>query len=180
MLTATTETLLSGAANQSVASAQPLPPIMTLDGTNLAQALRHQVQTLVDLQQAAGADVRRLQATEGDHQTQIELAPAELGRLKLILRSTDVGLSLIVTAERPETLDLVRRHIDGLQRSLQADGVVLDSVDIGTSGGNARAHGQQSHSDGDAPPTSEAATDSSPMPAPTSLDRATGRLDLSF
>jgi flagellar hook-length control protein FliK len=50
---------------------------------------------------------------------EITLSPEELGRVRLSVSAQDAGLSLTVLAERPETLDLLRRNIDQLQREFQ-------------------------------------------------------------
>lgn len=49
---------------------------------------------------------------------EIELDPPELGRLRLLLTPADSGLSAQISMERPETLELLRRHADLLQRAL--------------------------------------------------------------
>ncbi|MFB9148522.1 flagellar hook-length control protein FliK [Roseovarius ramblicola] len=47
---------------------------------------------------------------------EISLSPEELGRVRLRLHPSEAGLSVTVTADRPETLDLMRRNIDMLAR----------------------------------------------------------------
>ncbi len=42
----------------------------------------------------------------------ITLSPEELGRVRLSLSLTETGISVSLVAERPETVDLLRRHID--------------------------------------------------------------------
>ncbi|WP_294608849.1 flagellar hook-length control protein FliK [uncultured Roseovarius sp.] len=54
------------------------------------------------------------QRGEGNRPIDLILSPAELGPLRLSLSSLDGVMSVTVTAERPETLDLMRRHIDTL------------------------------------------------------------------
>lgn len=46
--------------------------------------------------------------------TELQLSPAELGKVRLILTTQDAGLVISVMAERPEIQDLLRRHIDVL------------------------------------------------------------------
>ncbi|WP_209427292.1 flagellar hook-length control protein FliK [Pararhodobacter sp. SW119] len=52
-------------------------------------------------------------------QFELALSPAELGRLEITLREIDGVMTLSVNAERPETLDLIRRHIDLLAQELR-------------------------------------------------------------
>jgi flagellar hook-length control protein FliK len=53
---------------------------------------------------------------------EISLNPEELGRLRLAMSATESGLVVNVAAERPETLDLLRRQITLLDQELQALG----------------------------------------------------------
>ena len=53
---------------------------------------------------------------------EISLNPEELGRLRLSVSATDAGLVVNVVAERPETLDLLRRHISTLGQEFQSLG----------------------------------------------------------
>lgn len=43
---------------------------------------------------------------------EITLNPEELGRVRLSLKSTDNVMAVVIMVERPETLELLRRHID--------------------------------------------------------------------
>ena len=60
------------------------------------------------------------QATDG--QIEVSLAPEELGRVKLSIQHGENGLNVVLQAERPETLDLMRRNIELLQRDFRALG----------------------------------------------------------
>lgn len=51
-----------------------------------------------------------------DRVIDLVLNPEELGKVRLSLSQSDAGLSVSVLAERPETLDLLRRNIDLLAR----------------------------------------------------------------
>jgi hypothetical protein len=64
-----------------------------------------------------------------DRQVELRLDPPELGRVQIQLETTETGLRGMVLTERPETLDLMRRHADMLQRELAAAG--YDHVDLG-------------------------------------------------
>lgn len=55
-------------------------------------------------------------------QTELRLNPEELGRVRLSLAGSEGGLTVTIAAERPETADLLRRHIDGLAREFEALG----------------------------------------------------------
>ena len=53
---------------------------------------------------------------------EISLSPEELGRVRLSVSPSDSGLTVNVLAERPETLDLMRRHIHTLEQEFQSLG----------------------------------------------------------
>lgn len=73
---------------------------------------------------------------------EIELNPRELGLVRLTLTDFDGQLSLQIAVERPETLDLMRRHIDLLTQDLRQAGYHSLSLDIGSGrgGGDRTAH----------------------------------------
>ena len=55
----------------------------------------------------------------GPGTTQIALNPEELGRVRMTLRTTEHGITVAITAERPETMDLMRRNIDLLIKEFE-------------------------------------------------------------
>jgi flagellar hook-length control protein FliK len=69
-----------------------------------------------------------LVSTRGDR-TEIALSPEELGRVRLIMSGPDRA-HIVVWAERPETLELVRRNADMLAQHLAEAGVTADSLDF--------------------------------------------------
>lgn len=68
-------------------------------------------------------------ATDGA--LEITLNPEELGRLRLSLSTADGAPVLHVTAERADTLDLVRRHVELLAREFAAHGFAGLNVALG-------------------------------------------------
>jgi hypothetical protein len=72
----------------------------------------------------------------------LRLSPEELGRLHLHLLSDGDTLRVTVLVERPETLDLLRRHADLLIHEIRAAGFAGGSFTFagwggGPAGGNA-------------------------------------------
>jgi len=57
-----------------------------------------------------------------NNKVEISLHPEELGRVRMILSTSDLGVSVAIVAERPETLDLMRRHIDQLAKEFREMG----------------------------------------------------------
>ena len=51
-----------------------------------------------------------------DKPVEIALNPKELGRVRMSISSAEAGITVNVVAERPETLDLMRRNIEQLAR----------------------------------------------------------------
>lgn len=110
----------------------------------LETVLRDRLQAMVHQIAASDTQVTTQRGPSGKARTEIELSPPELGRLTMVLQSGERGLQLQISVERPETLDLIRRHIDGFQRSLQSDGVTLGNLNVTADHGsnqNAPAHG---------------------------------------
>jgi flagellar hook-length control protein FliK len=79
--------------------------------------------------------VADLSVSKGER-IEITLSPDELGRVRLSATQTEAGVVLVVQAERPETLDLMRRHMPDLLRDLQDMGF----ADINYSEGEQREH----------------------------------------
>jgi hypothetical protein len=79
-------------------------------------------------------DALRLQvhgkATPTGASTVIEMAPADLGRIRLQIDSSADGLRLAISVDRAETADIVRRHLEVLQRSVIGESVSIDRVQV--------------------------------------------------
>ncbi len=95
---------------------------------------------------------------------EIALNPEELGRVSITLNGREDGFYLTIAAERPETLDLMRRHIAILSAEFERLGYGDLSLDLGMSGDTAQR---------DAPPDHTASAnaideaDNNGAPAPT-------------
>lgn len=76
------------------------------------------------LQQVAEA----LVTTRGDR-TEIALSPEELGRIRMVMSGPDRA-HIVIWAERPETLDLVRRNADQLAQQLAEAGVNAGTMEF--------------------------------------------------
>ncbi len=108
---------------------------------------------------------------------EVSLVPEELGRVKLSLQAGDGTLHLAVQAERPETQDLIRRHIGQLEAELASLGFSDVAFDFSAPGG------QSGDADDAGTPAEESAIaldraeDAGVVP-PTGALPVTGRLDL--
>jgi flagellar hook-length control protein FliK len=75
--------------------------------------------------------------------TEIALNPEELGRVRLSLSANDGAITLNVVAERPETQDLLRRHMDLLAQEFRQLGYTSISFSFGEQNGAAHSDSQQ-------------------------------------
>lgn len=66
--------------------------------------------------------------------TEVALNPEELGRVRLGLTTQDGVLHVSIVAERPETQDMLRRHIATLQTDFRALGYTDVAFDFGPGG----------------------------------------------
>ena len=76
-----------------------------------------------------------IEAVHGSANRQVELIlnPDELGKVQLTLSTRPDAVSMIIVADRPDTLDLMRRNIDGLAQELRNMGYANVSFDFGQS-----------------------------------------------
>jgi hypothetical protein len=84
----------------------PSQPLATLARMDLPQALAQQITAAIEARDAGKSTI------------DLRLAPEELGRVRLRLTSHEGVMTVTVVAERPETLDLMRRHVDALARGM--------------------------------------------------------------
>ncbi len=68
-----------------------------------------------------------------DRPVELTLNPEELGRVRMTLATHDAGITVTIVAERADTLDLMRRHIDQLNREFQDLG--FDNIAFSFAGG---------------------------------------------
>ena len=59
---------------------------------------------------------------QGSGTIDVTLSPEELGRVRLSVGVSEGAMLVSISAERPETLDLMRRHIDILHAEARAEG----------------------------------------------------------
>ncbi|MCH2168823.1 MAG: flagellar hook-length control protein FliK [Oceanicola sp.] len=75
-------------------------------------------------QQAAsiGAQIADVARQGQPGQIELRLNPEELGRLKMTFEGNETSMIVTIAAERPETSELMRRHIEQLAREMAANG----------------------------------------------------------
>ncbi|MBZ4689714.1 MAG: hypothetical protein JG765_965 [Cereibacter sp.] len=119
---------------------------------------------LVDLAKGSGGGV------------EVALSPAELGSVTLRMEQEGAGLRVTVSADRPDTLDLLRRNADQLQQELKTAGFAGSSFSFTERGGFADQGAQRQPA---APPPERERLFAAPFSrTPSSLPPQGGGLDL--
>lgn len=112
----------------------------------------------------------------GKGRFELSLSPAELGKVDMWLQDSENRLTLVVNAERPETLDLIRRHIALLEQELRQMGLGNLSLQLGD-GSDAQQDGRPGHARTLGAQGPEAVTPEGPeAPRRTAADRLDLRL----
>lgn len=134
---------------------------------------------------AAHADLVRqiadAAAPATERSTEIRLHPEELGRLKLGIATGESGVVVQIQAERAETLDLLRRHLDLLAEDLRRLGYGSVAFDLSSDAGDGQAPQDEAlpgDPTRDAPASSEDSDSPASAPETTSPHVAAGGLDL--
>lgn len=144
-------------------AALPVAPAY-LAGRDAAGALLRQVSEAVSAAADAQSDV-----------IELKLKPEELGQLRFRFGHAEGGLVLNVVADRPETLDLLRRHVDQLARHLSDLGFGSASFSFSDGQSHSGTGDQTAH----ALPNIEGTPSESPAPPrETANASATDGLDL--
>ncbi|MBW3242093.1 flagellar hook-length control protein FliK [Epibacterium sp. DP7N7-1] len=121
-------------------------------------------------------------ATGGKRNVDVTLNPRELGHVNMRVMTTDVGVTVTINAERPETEDLMRRHIQDLAREFKEMGFSDISFQFGSDAqagqsedgdGNGGAGGSGLQGEGDAVEETQ-----SGLPLSQQLNIAADRLDI--
>lgn len=84
--------------------------------------------------QSSAAQVAQAIAAAPGDQIEITLSPEELGRVRIQMHQSDIGLQVVISGERPETLDLLRKNIMLLARALSELGYEQASFSFGEQG----------------------------------------------
>ncbi|WP_282170520.1 flagellar hook-length control protein FliK [Ruegeria atlantica] len=147
------------AGRDSVSSAQVMAQTAR---SETARAVAGQMAAVINTQPKSGS-------------VEIALNPEELGRVSIMLNGRDDGLHLTISAERPETLEMMRRHLAVLEEEFKNFGLGDLSIDLGTS--EDAEHNQAGHQDGSPTETAQL-TDSSSNASPIPKTGPVGRIDM--
>lgn len=113
-------------------------------------------------------------AAKGERNVDVALNPEELGRVKMRVSTSDNGIIVVIQTERPETGDLMRRHINELADEFRKMG--FENISFEFNGGG--ASNDQSAGDGSGQTNSGAGgtETSEEMAAKTIVETATQHL----
>ncbi|WP_186766706.1 flagellar hook-length control protein FliK [Puniceibacterium confluentis] len=104
-----------GETRQRFDSTIPFLPAENLGGTQTFQSSGAPLPSRGEYAASVMRQVIEITGKIQDGPVELRLNPEELGRVRMHMASADQGIMLHITSERPETLDLLRRHIDQLR-----------------------------------------------------------------
>lgn len=147
-------------------------------------ASRHGAMHIAPTHVSGGAELARQVASQiavaaqADGSTEIALDPEELGRVRLRLTGNETVMSVLIIAERPETAELMRRHVDALAQEFRDIGY-SDLQFQFESGTSDQQDSGESESAAPLPVQGELREEPVPQaPDPTGLSDGTSGLDL--
>lgn len=111
----------------------------------------------------------------------LQLAPLELGQLRIRMQTTNDMMHVVISAERGETLDLMRRNSEQLLQELRQSGFAHASLSFGQWGGEgseqARRFVEHTFASGNLPPDPDT---TSPQTQRESYEDGSSGLNLRF
>ncbi|WP_157982240.1 flagellar hook-length control protein FliK [Oceanicella sp. SM1341] len=125
--------------------------------------------------------VSAIDRRDAGRRVELRLDPPELGRVTLHIATDDGNAVAVVTVDRPETLDLLRRHAELLQRELTDAGFRGAQLSFGSSGQRSEhpgGGGQPARFDAFAGPAPGLAATGPAGGAPAGPQRRDGPLDI--
>ncbi|NEK21410.1 hypothetical protein GV827_03210 [Sulfitobacter sp. JBTF-M27] len=111
----------------------PHASVRTDSQTTTSLPVNNTIPSRMDLPQMISRQIAEALYHMPARPVEITLSPEEQGRVRLALSSSEAGIVVIVLAERSETIDLMRRHINSLEAAFQAIG--YSDISFSFSGG---------------------------------------------
>lgn len=150
----------------------PLPTLLSRPVVGQVQAAMVALVRDGDVPQDAGAVATR-HDTGQERGLELRLDPEELGRVSISMRTEGESLVVRVVAERPETLDLLRRHADQLLQDLRSSGFRDAQMAFGAEGQGPQGD-RRPTADRETPFPAEDAATLLPAPPPAAFGPAPG------
>lgn len=169
-----TETSLPALMEVELPSAQMTNPALSKPVS--PQAAAPSTASSPQVAEQVSAQISAALKSEGGQSIEIRLDPEELGRVRIVLSGKDGSMNVAIFSEKPEVLDLMRRHSDRLE---------TDFADIGYEGAeftfqqedDDSQHSQQSQTGAADIDASQTEMTTPPLP---SASGGEARLDLRF
>ncbi|WP_181711263.1 flagellar hook-length control protein FliK [Roseovarius sp. TE539] len=139
-------------------------PLPTSDGIATARQIAAQI--------ATGA------ARGADRPVDVVLNPAELGRVRLSMTASDGMMIVSITADRAETLDLMRRHSDTLAQEFQDIGYEGTKFEFGKGSGDGNRPDTSDQDTGPSFPEDEIEGPAPPGTGIATAENSTDRVDI--
>lgn len=143
--------LLAGGLVETASEANPLSLVLGLTGETpgLGQLLTEAsfgtpAAHRPEMPRMIASQIAEAFAAKGEQKVEVSLNPQELGHVKMRVVTSETGITMIIQTERPETGDLMRRHINELAEEFRRMG--YEDISFEFSGGQADEGG---HGDGD-------------------------------
>lgn len=132
------ETLKAGSLSLEAASAEASPLSDTARGR--AEPMQNSLQSMIvaqtrtEMSASIARQIATLMHRAPERTMELSLSPAELGSVRLKMSPVEAGIAVSIMAERPETLDLMRRNISALEQAMTDIGFedVAFSFDLGS------------------------------------------------
>ena len=118
---------------------QERPVVQVLETTSQFSTVRQTEAAIVrpEATRLVAAQMATALSEAQNKSVQISLSPEELGRVRMVLSTTDTGVAVSIMAERPETLDLMRRNIEQLAEEFRRLG--YEDIKFDFSGGDSES-----------------------------------------
>lgn len=142
-----------GAAGGRGAEAQLLTGDPAVDMPGLSQLLTEAVLQpgtvhRPETPRLIAAQLAQAIVAKGDRNVDVALNPEELGRVKMRVSTSESGITVVIQTERPETGDLMRRHINELADEFRKMG--FENISFEFNGGGASGGQTQGDSESQA------------------------------
>ena len=112
------------------------------DGIMTTRPSADAVQHRPEIAQQIAVQISDAVQKNGERPIELLLNPSELGRVRIALSMIDGLVTVNVIAERPETMDMVRRHVDLLAQEFRNSGFGGTEFSFGENQNQARPQGE--------------------------------------
>lgn len=113
-----------------------------MDGSLPAPNTMPIVHTRAEIPSGIARQIADMMQRAPDRAIELALSPAELGSVRMKMTPAEMGMVVSIFAERPETLELMRRNIESLEQAIANLGYEDVAFSFDTSGGQSASSDQ--------------------------------------